>query len=112
MTRIQPWRRPLILASLAMTGVVWSAWAASSEVFQKGRAFQPNAIQIHAGDIVTFTNNDGDLLHHAYLTTPQFSFDTGEQASGTQVKVRFSKAGAFTVLCGIHPKMRLAVTVE
>ena len=26
--------------------------------------------------------------------------------------IAFTKAGAFTVLCGIHPKMKLIVTVR
>lgn len=112
MTVSRRWTSLPPLALLGVAGLVWSAWAATTEIMQRGRAFLPNTVQIHKGETVTFTNNDGDLLHHAYLTTPQFSFDTGEQVAGGQVQVRFTKEGNFTVLCAIHPKMRLVVTVE
>ena len=39
-------------------------------------------------------------------------FDTGEQLPGSKTVVRFPSAGQFTILCGIHPKMKLAVSVK
>ncbi len=93
-------------------GWSWAAWAATLTVAQHGRAFQPNEIQLNAGDVADFVNDDRDLLHHAYLKTPGFSFDTGEQEPGTTAHVRFTTPGTFTVLCGIHPKMRLSVVVR
>ena len=57
-------------------------------------------------------NDDGDLIHHVQLAADGFGFDSGEQPSGTKTDVRFTKAGTFTVLCGIHPRMKLAVNVR
>jgi plastocyanin len=61
---------------------------------------------------VTIVNDDGDLLHHAYIESDQFNFDSGDQEPGSKVDIAFSMAGSFTVLCGIHPKMKLVVRVD
>ncbi len=85
--------------------------APSPEVDQRGRRFAPAALTIHRGDTVEFVNDDGVLLHHAFLIDDAFSFDIGEQAPGARTPVRFTAPGQFMVLCGIHPKMKLTVTV-
>lgn len=86
--------------------------AASHRVTQKGRAFAPGAITLRAGESIAIVNDDGELVHHAYLEGPDFSFDTGEQLPGSKTVVTFPKSGQFTILCGIHPKMKLAVAVK
>lgn len=93
------------------------AWAASAAltpgvVTQSNRTFQPRQIEMARGGTIRFVNDDGQLLHHIYSTSPSFSFDSGEQEPGKTIEKRFTIAGTFTVLCGIHPKMRLAVTVR
>lgn len=102
-----------ILALLAAVSVVALAGAgAQHRVSQKGRAFAPAAIVIRSGDAIAFMNDDGDLLHHAYLDSDRFSFDTGDQEPGSKAVVTFPTKGTFTVLCGIHPKMKLVVQVQ
>lgn len=91
--------------------------AASTEtqihvITQKGRAFHPLTIAINRNEILQFFNDDGDLLHHAYVENYAFSFDSGDQLPGTRTNVAFSVPGTFNVLCGIHPKMLLVVTVK
>ena len=81
-------------------------------VSQQGRAFRPLELTIKQGETVQIVNDDGDLLHHAYIDSPDFSFDSGDQAPGSRTNVVFSKRGVFTVLCGIHPKMKMVVTVQ
>lgn len=81
-------------------------------ISQQGRAFNPGAIEIAAGDTVRIVNDDGDLLHHSYLKNDLFSFDSGDQEPGTSSEVVFPVAGEFDVLCGIHPKMKLHVSVK
>ena len=96
-------------------GCTWAAqaWAAGSlDITQKNRAFQPKEVEIGRGDTLQFVNDDGYLLHHVYSKSDAFSFDTGEQQPGTAVSVRFPTPGSYTVLCGIHPRMRLAVNVR
>jgi plastocyanin len=90
-----------------------AAWAAlPTMVSQKGRAFQPGEISIKRGDTVQIVNDDFDLLHHAYVESEKFSFDSGDQEPGSRTNVTFPVAGMFTVLCGIHPKMKLVVRVN
>ncbi|WP_286159028.1 hypothetical protein [Methylobacterium sp. Leaf456] len=84
----------------------------AQRVTQKGRAFAPGAVALNAGEKVEIVNDDGELVHHAYLEHPDFNFDIGEQAPGSRSVVAFPTKGSFTVLCGIHPKMKLAVTVK
>jgi plastocyanin len=102
-------------AAAGMLGLfVGAAWAVSSpyHVSQKGRAFQPGELTILRGETVQIINDDGDLLHHAYLESNRFSFDSGDQEPGSKTDVVFPVAGSFTVLCGIHPKMKLLVRVN
>ncbi len=81
-------------------------------VSQKGRAFQPGSLVVGRGDTVTIVNDDSDLLHHIYIESEAFSFDSGDQAPGSRTPIVFRKSGTFLVLCGIHPKMKLLVRVN
>jgi plastocyanin len=104
------------LAIVLGTGIVVVTGAAigagNNDVSQKGRTFQPAALTIKRGEAVQIVNDDADLLHHAYVDTPEFSFDSGDQAPGEKARIVFPVAGTFAVLCGIHPKMKLTVRVE
>jgi plastocyanin len=81
-------------------------------VSQKGREFHPNVLTIRRGESIRIINDDGDLSHHAYVKTREFSFDSGDQLPGSKTDVVFPVAGTFNVLCGIHPKMRLVINVK
>lgn len=81
-------------------------------VSQKGRKFQPAEIGIAKGDTLLVGNDDGELLHHLFIQSDAFSFDSGQQEPGKVVTITFPKAGTFDVLCGIHPRMRLSVNVK
>ncbi|WP_368507473.1 methylamine utilization protein [Bradyrhizobium lupini] len=85
--------------------------ATSYTISQKDREFRPREIIIKRGETLRFVNDDGELLHHAYLSAETFDFDTGDQQPGSQFDVVFSVAGDYTVMCGIHPKMKLGVHV-
>ena len=56
--------------------------------------------------------DDADLLHHAYIDSDTFSFDSGDQEPGSKTDIVFTVPGDFKVLCGIHPKMKMQVHVE
>ena len=102
---------PLVAA--IVTGALAGAalGAAPYVISQKDREFKPAEISIKRGEILRFINDDGELLHHAYLSSDTFSFDSGDQQPGSKFDVTFSVPGDYTVLCGIHPKMKLAVHV-
>jgi plastocyanin len=104
------------MAAVVLTlagGVAWQALgAAPYQVSQKGRAFQPGELTIRRGETVQIVNDDADLLHHAYVESERFSFDSGDQEPGSRTDVTFPVTGIFAVLCGIHPKMKLTVHVN
>lgn len=81
-------------------------------VTQRGRTFTPGHLVVARGDTVEIVNDDGELIHHVYVSSDTFSFDSGDQAPGSKTAVVFTVAGRFTVLCGIHPKMHLEVEVK
>jgi plastocyanin len=81
-------------------------------VSQKGREFTPGQMTIKRGETIEIVNDDGDLLHHAYIDSEKFSFDSGDQQPGSKTDITFPVAGNFDVLCAIHPKMKLAVHVQ
>jgi plastocyanin len=101
-------------AVLAMLGGAACAALGASpyHVSQKGRAFQPGELTIRRGEAVQIMNDDGDLIHHAYLESAQFNFDSGDQQPGSRTDVTFPITGTFTVLCGIRPKMKLVIHVN
>ncbi len=113
------------LLSVSVLGLVvaGAAWAMLSGdrtkptgveyvISQKYRHFAPNTLSVHPGDTVIIVNDDADLHHHAYVSSPRFKFDSGDQQPGSRTPIVFSVPGRFNVLCGIHPKMRLVVAVQ
>jgi plastocyanin len=96
---------------LSLAGAAWTEQA-PHVITQKGRAFHPLTLTINRGDTLQFFDDDGDLLHHAYVESDTFNFDSGDQQPGSRTNVVFSVPGTFNVLCGIHPKMKLVVTVK
>jgi plastocyanin len=100
-------------ALILLGGAAWAALSAPPyQVSQKGRAFQPGELTIRRGETVQIINDDADLLHHAYVDSERFSFDSGDQEPGSKTDVTFPLSGTFSVLCGIHPKMKLTVHVN
>ncbi|MBV8791863.1 MAG: hypothetical protein JO205_08645 [Pseudolabrys sp.] len=97
----------------ALLGCATGALAAGPYlVSQKGREFTPKEIGLSRGEAITIVNDDADLRHHAYINASNFTFDSGDQEPGSKSVVNFTVPGTFTVLCAIHPKMRLVVKVE
>lgn len=72
-------------------------------------AFTPDTVQIHAGDSVTWTNNDA--VTHT-VTSDDAAFDSGNIAPGETFALDFQTAGTYTYHCDIHTSMTGTVTVE
>src|SRR3974390_82429 len=98
----------LVIAAGTLVGLALPPYAIS----QKGRQFHPGEISIKRGETLQIVNDDGDLLHHAYIDSPKLSFDSGDQQPGSRTDITFPTSGDFEVLCAIHPKMRLVVHVN
>jgi plastocyanin len=93
-------------------GAAWAVDPPLHVVSQAGRAFTPTEIAIQRGETVQIVNDDGDLLHHVFIESDRMNFDSGDQKPGSRTNIVFSVAGHFTVLCAIHPKMKLQVGVR
>src|ERR1700761_6666248 len=96
-------RRPIAIAfaagMLTAVGTLMVTAAPSSTISQKGREFHPGEITIKRGETIQIVNDDGDLLHHAYVDSARFSFDSGDQKPGSVTPITFASTGDFDVLC-------------
>ncbi len=102
-----------LLAGVVVGLGVLSGLAKPAHVIsQKGREFRPKTVTVNRGDQIEIVNDDGDLRHHAYIDSDTMTFDSGDQEPGTRTAITFKMPGEFEVLCAIHPKMRLVVTVR
>jgi plastocyanin len=101
------------VAALAASGVVVETAQAVGDhlIKQQNRSFSQRRLTVDRGDVVSFTNDD-EFIHHVFVKSDAFNFDSGEQDIGQTIRITFSRDGTFDVLCAIHPKMRLIVTVK
>jgi plastocyanin len=108
--------RPIaaLAAAAAMIALGTLAGTAGSQysISQKGRQFHPGEVAVKRGETIHIVNDDVDLLHHAYIDSDKFSFDSGDQKPGSVTDITFPVSGDFNVLCAIHPKMKLVVHVQ
>jgi plastocyanin len=88
------------------------AYAASRHIVgQKGALFSPGKMTVSAGDVVVFKNDDG-VTHHIYSSTKGQEFNLETTVPGQDVRHTFAKPGRVDIRCGLHPGMRLVVTVN
>jgi plastocyanin len=77
-------------------------------------AFQPNPVQVQAGEMVTWTNDD-QILHTVTSGTRGKSdgmFDQKLEGAGSKAMFTFNTAGTFAYHCEIHPGMDATVVVS
>lgn len=99
-----------LLFSLGYVGTL--AWAAEShQVVQRIREFNLKELTVATGDTVNFINDD-EFIHQIYVESRRFNFDSPESAPGTIIELKFTAPGSYEILCHIHPKMLLHVTVQ
>jgi plastocyanin len=70
--------------------------------------FNPTPVKIHAGDRVTFVNDD-DEAHTA--TADDKSFDSEGLDSGGAWQHVFTKPGTYNYFCELHPYMKATLVV-
>jgi plastocyanin len=85
--------------------------AAPVTVTQKGLQFNVEDLTVSKGQMVVFVNDDR-TAHNITVSGEGMNLNGGLQQPGTEFKVPFAKAGTYQVSCGIHPKMKLTVTVK
>jgi len=75
---------------------------------QKGMKFIPHVLALTVGDTVKFLNSDA-VGHNVF--SPEGGFNLGTFAAGQSRDHAFTKAGAQSILCSLHPEMLAYVWV-
>jgi cytochrome c peroxidase len=99
----------LSLAALVVAAGVSAA--APVTVSQKGLQFSAAELTVSKGQVVVFSNDDR-TPHNITVNGDGVSLNGGLQPPGKEFRVPFAKSGTYAVSCGIHPKMKLNVTVK
>jgi plastocyanin len=100
---------PVTLAILA--GLTVGALAAAhQEIHQKGRVFSSESVTLKKGESLTFVNDDS-IPHNILSTSKGNEFNLGSQAPGSSTDVSFKDVGDISVICAIHPRMKMTVKV-
>lgn len=84
---------------------------AATTVGQKDRRFTPGAILLKVGQALRIVNDD-TRIHNVRIDGPNLSVSSDAQNPGDAITIGFDRPGQYQAICGIHPEMRLAVTVE
>jgi plastocyanin len=87
------------------------AMASEDSVVQKDQTFSPGALTISAGDTVHWGNAD-DVTHNISVRGEGEDTDLGLQKRGMILSHTFGKKGVYLVICKIHPRMKMTVTVQ
>ena len=103
-------RMRTLLALAVAVGLSSGAFAATQVIHQQGRVFGPDSITVKKGEAVTFLNDD-TVPHNILSTAKGNEFNLGSQAPGSSTDIIFKEAGGVTVICAIHPRMKMTVTV-
>lgn len=75
----------------------------------KSFKFTPADIIVNAGDTVIWTNEDS--APHT-VESSDGTLRSDELSNGDKYEYKFTKAGKYNYICGIHPSMKGSVTVQ
>lgn len=103
-------RRLQLICIAAGAAVVMASSPAEQVVHQSGRMFSTAALTLARSQPVLFVNDD-TVPHNVVSTTKENAFDLGSQMPGTATPVSFDVAGIVVVVCAIHPRMHMTITV-
>jgi plastocyanin len=103
-------RLPTLTFTVFM-GLSVGALATNLTIEQKGRAFSSENVTIKKGGTVTFLNDDS-VPHNIMSTSQGNEFNLGSQPPGASTDVTFKAAGEVQVICAIHPRMKMTVSVS
>ena len=84
--------------------------AATAQMAQKERQFQPQLLVIQTGTAVRFPNFD-TVRHHVYSFSPAQRFELKLYAATPVAPLVFDKPGVALLGCNIHDRMQAAIVV-
>jgi len=85
------------------------AQAAEHVVSEKDKKFSVKKLDIAVGDSVKIVNDDA--VKHNVMNL-KLGYNSGLQEPGSSSTLKFDKNGKFLIRCGIHPKMKMKITVK
>jgi plastocyanin len=101
-----------VLVTFAIVLVAGASLVGAPQVIkQKGRLYSPGKLTVKSGAVLVFQNDD-NVTHHVYSATKGHEFKLETVPPGEKANHTFAKRGRVDVRCGLHPGMRLVVTVE
>jgi len=103
-------RASKLISLVIICGLSTGAFAATEVIHQQGRVFSIESVTVKKGDPLTFLNDDS-VPHNIMSTSKGNEFNLGSQSPGSSTDVVFKEAGDVTVICAIHPRMKMAVKV-
>jgi plastocyanin len=103
-------RTTKLIALVIISGLSTGAFAATEVIHQKGRLFSTDSITVKKGEMLTFLNDD-TVPHNIMSASQGNEFNLGSQSPGSSTEVTFKEAGDVTVICAIHPRMKMSVKV-
>jgi len=95
----------------AATAASLAAGPTRAVVRQVEGSFAPGALTVRTGTVVTFANED-QLAHNVYSRTEGQTFNLGMAKPGESAERVFAAPGLIDIRCAVHPRMRLALTIE
>lgn len=108
----RPRRGDALALGLGLALGAGTAFAVDTKtVRQHSKMFDPGKVELVRGGVLTLTNED-PYIHHIYIESPGFNYDSGDQRPGRKLEIKFDQAGEFVVRCAIHLKMQLEVSVR
>jgi plastocyanin len=105
-------KKILLTTIFSLLCCVTAAKADDVNITQANQQFSDDAIKIKAGDTVIFKNADTVTHNIQVVNSDGDTEDKGLQKPGENIKETFAKAGDYKVRCGIHPSMKLKISVQ
>jgi plastocyanin len=97
-----------IAAAVALLAATPAPAATATTVHIKNFQYVPQNVTIHAGDKITFVNDDDEA--HTVSATDK-TFDSGGLDTNQKWQYVFKTPGKFNYFCEMHPYMKGTVTV-
>jgi plastocyanin len=102
----------LILSTLFTLGGALMAQAADINISQANQQFSEDAVKMSKGDTLLFHNADTVTHNIQVINSDGDTDDKGLQKPKETITEMLSTPGEYKVRCGIHPGMKLAVSVK